>query len=110
MIDLMKRVEPILLQKVHDPGSSSDLGAWVQIAGDLEFTCKIFNNPKIMSSDKENTPIIDTQTMLTLTLLMVLDLRDFLKDPQILLVLTALSEYSNGQGAFALLNQIGKTK
>ena len=31
----MKRVEPISLRKVHDSGSSSDSGAWVQVAGDL---------------------------------------------------------------------------
>ena len=56
MIDPMKRVEPISLQKVHDSWSSSDSGAWVQAAGDLEFTCKIFNDHKNTSSDKENTP------------------------------------------------------
>ena len=46
MIDPTKRVELILLQKVHDSGSSSDSAAWVQVAGDLEFTHKIFNDPK----------------------------------------------------------------
>ena len=60
IFDLAKRVEPILLQKVHDSGSSSDSGGSVQVDGDLEFTCKIFKDPKNMSSDKENTPIVDT--------------------------------------------------
>ena len=73
MIDPTKRVEPILLRKIHETGSSSDLGAWVQVAGDLEFTHKIFNDPKNMSSDKENTPIIDTQTTLTLNDLNITD-------------------------------------
>ena len=73
MIDPMKRVEPILLQKVHDSGSSSDSGAGIQVDGDLEFTHKIFNDPKNMSSDKENTPIIDSQTMLALNALNITD-------------------------------------
>ena len=30
-----KRVETILLRKVHDSGSSLDLGAWVQVARNL---------------------------------------------------------------------------
>ena len=41
MIDLMKKVGPISLQKVHDSGSSSDSGAWVQVDGDIEFTHKV---------------------------------------------------------------------
>ena len=45
-IDQTERVEPILLQKVHDSGSSSDSGVWVKVDGDLEFTCKTFNDPK----------------------------------------------------------------
>ena len=65
-IDPMEKVEPISLQKVHGSGSSSDLGAWIQVDGDLEFMCMIFNYPKNMSSDKENTPIFDTQPSLTL--------------------------------------------
>ena len=73
MIDPMERVEPILLLKVHDSGSSSDSGAWVQVAGDLEFTCKIFNDPKNTSSHKENTPIIGTQTTLTINDLNITD-------------------------------------
>ena len=58
MNEPIKRVEPILLQKVHDSGSSSDSGAWIQVNGDLEFMHMIFNDPKNMSSDKENTPIL----------------------------------------------------
>ena len=59
MFDPTKRVEPILLRKVHDSGSSSDSGAWIQVSGGLEFTFKIFNDPKNTSTDKENTPMID---------------------------------------------------
>ena len=54
------------MRKVHDSGSSLDSGAWVQVAGDLEFTPKIFNDPKNTSSDKENNPMNGSQTMLTL--------------------------------------------
>ena len=64
-IDPMKSVAPIFLQKVHD--------SWVQVYGDLEFTHKIFNDPKNKSFDKENTPMIDTQTMLTLNDLNITD-------------------------------------
>ena len=66
MTDPMKRIEPISLQKVHDSGTSLDSGTWIQADDDLEFTHKIFNDPKNTSSDKENTPMIDTQTTLTL--------------------------------------------
>ena len=65
-IDPMKRVEPIAQSKVHDSGSSSDSGAWIQASRDLEFTHKTFNDPKNTSSDKENSPIIDTWTTPTL--------------------------------------------
>ena len=61
-----KTVEPILLRKVHDSGSSSDSGAWIHVAGDLEFRSKNFSDTKNTSSDKENKPMIDSQTMLTL--------------------------------------------
>ena len=73
MIDPMKRVEPIFLQKAHDSWSSSDSGAWVHVDGDLEFTCKIFNDPKNISFNEENTPLNDTQTMLTLNDLNITD-------------------------------------
>ena len=69
----MKRVEPILLQKVHNPGSSSDSVAWLQVAGDLQFTQKIFNDPKNTSSEKEDSPIIDTEIALTLNDLNITD-------------------------------------
>ena len=62
-IDSTKRIEPLSLCKVYDSGSSSDSGAWTPVSGDLEFTCKIINDP---SSDKENTPMTNTQTTLTL--------------------------------------------
>ena len=73
MIDPMKTVAPILLRKIHDSGYSSDSEAWVQIAGDLEFRPKIFNDTKNTSSDKENNPMIDSQTMLTLNDLNITD-------------------------------------
>ena len=73
MIDPMERVEPISLKKVHNSGSSSDSGAWVQVSGDLEFTPKFFNDPKNTSSDKENNPINDSQTMLMLNDLNITD-------------------------------------
>ena len=69
----MKRVEPISLRKVHDSGPSSESGAWVQAARDLEFTPKIFNDPKNISSDKENNQMNDSQTMLMLTDLNITD-------------------------------------
>ena len=74
MINPMKRVvDPISLQKVHDSGSSLNSGAWIQVSRDLEFICKVFNDPKNMSSDKENMPMIDTQTTLTLNDLNITD-------------------------------------
>ena len=69
----MKRVEPISLRKVHDSGSSSDSGACVQVEGVLEFIPKIFNDPKNTSSDKENNPMNDSQTMLMLNGLNITD-------------------------------------
>ena len=65
-----------------------------------------------MSADKENTPIIDTQTMLTLNDLNITNSTGPEGLPQTstnLLVLAALSAYSNALGAFTLLNQSGKT-
>ena len=64
---------PHLLRKVHDSGSSSDSRTWVQVAEDLEFRAKIFNDSKNTSSDKENNPMIDSQTMLTLNDLNITD-------------------------------------
>ena len=58
---------------VHDSGSFSDSGAWVQVAGDLEFTPKIFNDPKNTSSDKDNNQRNDSQTMLMLNDLNITD-------------------------------------
>ena len=54
-------------------GLLSDPGAWVQVAGDLEFTPKNFNDPKDTGSDKENNPMNDSQTMLTLNDLNITD-------------------------------------
>ena len=68
--DPTKKVEPLSLYQVNDSGSSSDSGAWIQASGDLEFTYKIFNDP---SSDKENTPMTNTQTILTLNDLDITD-------------------------------------
>ena len=69
----MKRVEPILLRKVHDSGSSLYSRAWVHIVGDLEFGPKNFSDTKNMSSDKENNPMINSQTMPTLNDLNITD-------------------------------------
>ena len=69
----MKRVEPIFLRNAHDSGSSSDSGSWVQVAGGLEFTPKIFNDPKNTCSDKENNPMNASQIMLTLNDLNITD-------------------------------------
>ena len=64
--DPSKSVEPLLLRKVHDSGSSLDSGAWIQVSGDLEFTCKTFSDPKNTSFDKVNNQVVDSQTTLTL--------------------------------------------
>ena len=58
-----KGIESLSICKVHDSGSSLNSGAWIQASGDFEFTCKVFNDP---SSDKENNPMTNTQTILTL--------------------------------------------
>ena len=68
-----KRVEPISLKKVHDSGSSLDSGAWVQIGGDLEYTPKVFNDPKNTSSDKENDLMNDSQAIIALNDLNIMD-------------------------------------
>ena len=86
----IKRVEPISLKRVHDSGSSSDSGTWVQVGGDLEYTPKVFNDPKNTSSDKENDPMNDSQATIALNGLNIIDktgckeTQDFLDDHQTL--------------------------
>ena len=76
-LDSTKRVEPISLCKVHDSVSTSDSGAWIPVSGDVEFAHNIFNDP---GSDKENTPMANTQTTLTLNDLNITE--DELPPPQ----------------------------
>ena len=100
------------MRKVHDSGSFLDSGAWVQVTGDLEFTPKIFNDPKNTSSDKENSPINNSQTMLMLNDLNITDgtvPEGLPKRPPNFVVPYCLTCMPNGLGAFAYLNWTGKT-
>ena len=62
-----------IIKKVHDSGSSSDSGAWVQVGGELEYTPKVFNDPKNTSSDKENDPINKSEVTIALNDLNITD-------------------------------------
>ena len=65
-VDSKKRVDYSSLRKVHDSGSTSDLGAWIPTPSEFEYRPKIFNDPRNVSSDKENTPPVDSSAMPTL--------------------------------------------
>ena len=61
-----------------------------------------------MSSDKENNPLIDSQTMPTLNDLNITDGTGPEEIPPNFVGLTAQSACLNDLGAFAFLNQTGK--
>ena len=69
----MKRVDPISLRKVQDSGSTSDSGALVQVSGDFHYRPNTFNDPRNTSSDKENTHLIESQTVLMMNDLNITD-------------------------------------
>ena len=62
-----------IIKKVHDSGSSSDSRAWVQVGGDLEYTPKIFNDPRNTSPEKENDPMYDSHATIALINLNIMD-------------------------------------
>ena len=64
-VDSKKSVDYISLRKVHNSESTSDSGAWIPTPSELEYKSKIFNDPRNVSSDKENAPLVDSCTMPT---------------------------------------------
>ena len=58
---------------IQDSGSSSDWGAWIQVREDLENTPKVFDYPKHTFLDKENDPMNDSQAMIALNDLNIMD-------------------------------------
>ena len=57
-----RRVDYLSPQKVNDSGSTSDSGAWLPTPIEFECRPKIFNDPRNVSSNKENAPPVDSQT------------------------------------------------
>ena len=64
-VNSKRRVDSLSLKKVNDFGSTSDSGAWFPIPTEFEYKPKIFDDPRNISSDKENAPPVDSQATQT---------------------------------------------
>ena len=72
-ISITRKVVSQMPMKTHDSGSSSDSETWIQVKKGFGPAPKYFTDPTPTTSDKENEPPNDTQTVMTIHNLNLLD-------------------------------------
>ena len=68
-----RRLDFLSPKKVHDSSATVDSGPWLPTPTEFEYRPEIFNDPRNISSNKENTPPLQSQTTPTCNILNIMD-------------------------------------
>ena len=68
-----RRLDSFSPKKVNDSSATSDSGPWLPTPTEFQYRPKIFNDPRNVSSDKENTPPLESVTTLTFSNLNIME-------------------------------------
>ena len=68
-----RRLDSLSPKKVNDSSTTLDSGPWLPTLTEFEYRPKIFNDPRNVSSEKENAPPLESQTTSTFNNLNIME-------------------------------------